>query len=68
MCTCTLQVNPAEAKQALWTQCRLSGERLRPPCCSDELGSLFNKDSVVTALVTKVLNTGLLCTFLIHTD
>ena len=38
----------------MWTQCRLSAERLQLPCCADELGSLFNKDAVVTALVTKV--------------
>ncbi|KAK9813469.1 hypothetical protein WJX73_000679 [Symbiochloris irregularis] len=53
------KTNPAEARLALWTQCRLSGERLRPPCCADELGSLFNKDAVVEALVTKAMPKGL---------
>jgi len=33
----------------------LSGERLAPPVVADELGSLFNKDAVVTALVTRSL-------------
>lgn len=51
----TLQVNPAEELLARWTRCRLSGERLTPPCVADELGSLFNKESLVHALLNKTM-------------
>lgn len=54
-----LQVNPAEELLARWTRCRLSGERLAPPCVADELGSLFNKESLVHALLNKTLPAGL---------
>ena len=37
------QVNPAEEKLAKWTMCKLSGQKLAPPCVVDELGSLYNK-------------------------
>jgi hypothetical protein len=37
------------------TRCRLSGERLAPPCVADELGSLFNKEALVHALLNKTL-------------
>lgn len=50
-----LQVNPAEEMLARATRCRLSGERLQPPCVADELGSLFNKEAVVHALLNKTL-------------
>jgi hypothetical protein len=33
-----VQVNPAEELLARATRCRLSGERLAPPCVADELG------------------------------
>lgn len=49
------QVNPAEELLARWTRCRLSGERLTPPCVADELGSLFNKESLVHALLNKTM-------------
>ncbi|KAK9814475.1 hypothetical protein WJX72_006506 [[Myrmecia] bisecta] len=49
------KVNPAEEKLARWTSCQLSGEPLQPPCVSDELGNMFNKDAVITALVSKTL-------------
>jgi len=49
------QVNPAEEMLARATRCRLSGERLQPPCVADELGSLFNKDALVHALLNKTL-------------
>ena len=48
-------MNPVEAKLAKWTRCNLSGEVLHPPCVSDELGNLYNKDAVVQALVSKSL-------------
>lgn len=50
-----LQVNPAEEMLARATRCRLSGERLQPPCVADELGSLFNKEALVHALLNKTL-------------
>lgn len=49
-----VQVNPAEERLARFTHCSLSGEPLSPPCCADELGSLYNKDAVVSALLKKV--------------
>ena len=48
-------MNPAEAKLAQWTRCTLSGEVLQAPVVADELGSLYNKDAVVQALLTKSL-------------
>ena len=49
------QVNPREAALAKWTRCQLSGEPLHPPCVSDELGHLFNKDAVVNALMERTV-------------
>lgn len=49
------QVNPREAAIAKWTRCQLSGQPLNPPCVSDELGHLFNKDAVVNALMEKTI-------------
>lgn len=49
------KVDPSEEKLAKFTTCQLSGEPLQPPCVVDELGSLFNKDTVVKALVAKSL-------------
>ena len=48
------QINPADERHARFTHCSLSGEPLSPPCCADELGNLYNKDAVVTALLKKV--------------
>lgn len=31
----------------------MSGEALTPPCVIDELGTLYNKDAVVSALLNK---------------
>ena len=50
-----MQVNPEEAKLALWTTCRLSGDRLSRPVCADELGFLYSKSAVVAGLVAKSL-------------
>jgi len=47
------KVNPEEERLAMWTACRLSGMPLEPPCVCDELGSLFNKDAVIHALMGK---------------
>jgi hypothetical protein len=53
------KVNPAEEMLARATRCRLSGERLQPPCVADELGSLFNKEALVHALLNKALPSAL---------
>ncbi|KAL4457462.1 hypothetical protein ABPG75_012327 [Micractinium tetrahymenae] len=47
------KVNPEEERLARWTSCQLSGMPLQPPCVADELGSLFNKDAVLQALLNK---------------
>jgi hypothetical protein len=47
------KVNPAEELLARWTRCHLSNERLAEPVVADELGSLFNKEAIVAALLTK---------------
>ena len=47
------KVDPVEQRLSLFTTCRLSGEPLHPPCVCDDLGSLFNKDAVLTALISK---------------
>lgn len=49
------KVNPLEELLARSTRCRLSGERLTPPCVADELGSLFNKEALVHALLNKTM-------------
>lgn len=56
---CLPQVNPEEERLALWTTCRLSGEALCPPIVADELGSLFNKEALLQALLAKKLPRGL---------
>jgi hypothetical protein len=53
------KVNPAEEMLARATRCRLSGERLQAPCVADELGSLFNKEALVHALLNKTLPSAL---------
>lgn len=47
------KVDPVEQRLSLFTTCRISGEPLHPPCVCDDLGSLFNKDAVLTALISK---------------
>jgi len=49
------KVNPAEERLALWMNCRLSGDPLTPPCCADRLGSIFNKEAVLEAIIQKKL-------------
>eukprot|EP00873_Tetraselmis_striata_P012128 jgi/Tetstr1/432392/TSEL_021789.t1 len=49
------KVDPAEERLALWLNCRLSGAPLSPPCCTDRLGSVYNKDAVLEALISKSL-------------
>lgn len=38
-----------------WTRCHLTGELLNPPCVIDELGTLYNKDAIVSALLNKTV-------------
>ena len=52
------KVDPSEVKKAKWTRCQLSGEKLSPPCVVDALGNLYNKESVVQALLTKTMPSG----------
>ena len=49
------KVDPQEELLARWTRCHLSNELLQPPCVADELGSLYNKEAVVHALLQKTL-------------
>ena len=53
------KVDPAEQKLAQYTTCRLSGEPLSPPCVCDELGGLYNKDALLSALLSKSIPKGL---------
>ena len=47
------KVDPLEIKRALWSRCNISGEPLRLPIVCDALGSLYNKEAVLKALVEK---------------
>ncbi|KAH7372666.1 hypothetical protein KP509_17G015500 [Ceratopteris richardii] len=47
------KVDPNEARIAKWTRCALSAETLKPPCVIDLLGNLYNKEALVSALLTK---------------
>ena len=49
------QVDPREAQLAKATRCQLSGEVLSTPIAADELGHLFNKGAVVSAMVARTL-------------
>lgn len=48
-------VDPALVAATRATACALSGEPLRPPLVADALGSLFNKEAVLSGLVAKGL-------------
>lgn len=49
------KVDPNEARIAKWSRCALSSEVLKPPCVVDLLGNLYNKEALVSALLTKSL-------------
>ncbi|CAK9857336.1 unnamed protein product [Sphagnum jensenii] len=49
------KVDPNEVKLAKFTNCTVSSEPLKPPCVIDGLGNLYNKEAVVSALVSKSL-------------
>ena len=47
------KVDPREVKKAKWTRCQISGQKLCPPCVTDALGNLYNKEALLNALLTK---------------
>ena len=53
------KVDPAEQRLAQYTTCHMSGKPLEPPCVCDELGSVYNKDAVLTGLLSKTVPKGL---------
>lgn len=53
------KVDPAEQRLAQYTTCHLSGKPLQPPCVCDELGNIYNKDAVLTGLLSKTVPKGL---------
>ncbi|CAJ2664548.1 unnamed protein product [Trifolium pratense] len=49
------KVDPNEQRLSKWQNCALSNEPLREPCVIDKLGNIFNKESLVEALLGKKL-------------
>lgn len=49
------KVDPNEQRLSKWQNCALSNEPLREPCVIDKLGNIFNKESLVEALIGKKL-------------
>ncbi|XP_077214714.1 RTF2 RING-finger protein [Tasmannia lanceolata] len=49
------KVDPNETRLSKWTNCALSFEPLKSPCVVDRLGNVFNKESLVEALLGKKL-------------
>ncbi|KAG0468809.1 hypothetical protein HPP92_018137 [Vanilla planifolia] len=49
------KVDPNETRLSRWTTCALSADPLSPPCVIDCLGNIFNKESLVEALIHKRL-------------
>eukprot|EP01018_Ginkgo_biloba_P024316 Gb_26977 [translate_table: standard] len=49
------KVDPNETRISKWSTCSLSQETLKPPCVIDRLGNIFNKESLVRALLGKSL-------------
>lgn len=47
------KVDPNETRISRWTTCAISGEPLAPPCVIDRIGNIFNKESLVEALIHK---------------
>ncbi|XP_022922055.1 protein RTF2 homolog [Cucurbita moschata] len=52
------KVDPNEQRLSKWLNCALSNEPLREPCVIDWLGNIFNKESLVQALLEKKLPKG----------
>lgn len=51
--TSSTKVDPELLRQSLWTLCSLSRAPLTPPCASDALGRLYNKDALLTHLLDR---------------
>lgn len=49
------KADPNETRICKWNTCALSQETLKPPCAIDRLGNVFNKESLVRALLDKTL-------------
>ena len=49
------KIDPEEERLARWTVCHFSGAPLHPPCVADQLGYLYNKEALITAMLTKTL-------------
>ncbi|KAH9299214.1 hypothetical protein KI387_030896 [Taxus chinensis] len=49
------KVDPNESRICKWSTCALSQDTLKPPCVIDRLGNVFNKESLVRALLGKNL-------------
>ncbi|XP_020578466.1 protein RTF2 homolog [Phalaenopsis equestris] len=49
------KVDPNETRLSRWTTCAFSSEPLAPPCVIDRIGNIFNKESLVEALIHKRL-------------
>ncbi|KAL4397763.1 hypothetical protein HN51_002294 [Arachis hypogaea] len=49
------KVDPNEQRLSKWLNCALSNEPLTEPCVIDKLGNIFNKESLVEALIGKKL-------------
>ena len=54
-----MPADPNEERLARWTRCRLTGDLLTEPVAMDELGWLYNKEALVSALVTRAVPAGL---------
>ncbi|KAH9806468.1 Replication termination factor 2 [Citrus sinensis] len=49
------KIDPNEQRLSKWCNCALSNEPLREPCVIDKLGTIFNKEALVHALLSKNL-------------
>ncbi|KAL8152470.1 hypothetical protein V2J09_010230 [Rumex salicifolius] len=49
------KADPSEQRLSKFTNCALSFEPLKPPCVIDRLGNVFNKETLVKALLDKNL-------------
>ncbi|SNX87413.1 related to Protein C20orf43 [Melanopsichium pennsylvanicum] len=47
------KIDPDLVRQSLWTQCSLSRATLSPPVVSCPLGKLYNKDAVISHLLSR---------------
>ncbi|SPO29893.1 related to Protein C20orf43 [Ustilago trichophora] len=47
------KIDPELLRQSLWTVCSLSRQPLSPPVASDPLGKLYNKDALLSHLLSR---------------